>query len=56
MWIVFDWHCTIAYGPFNTKEEGEEWLAKQNIHPEQYEEQEVSILQLIPISEKLQNA
>lgn len=46
MFIVFDWNKTEAFGPFDTKAAAEDWLAKQGILLGQYEDQEVSIMEL----------
>lgn len=45
-WIVIDWHHTEVFGPFFTKDEAEDWLAKQGIHIGEYADQEVSVTQL----------
>ena len=55
MFAVHDSNKERIYGPFNTKEEAEEWLAKQGIYVGQYEMQEVSILPLYATSEKLED-
>ena len=53
MWIVVDWNNTKHFGPFQTEDEAEEWLAKQGIMLGQYEDQEVSVTRLAPLTEQL---
>ena len=55
MFVVVDWHKTKLYGPFETKEAAEDWLAEQGILDGQYEDQEVSICALRPQTEKLED-
>lgn len=54
MWIVVDYNKTKCFGPFQTKDEAEEWLAKQGIPLGQYEDQEVGVTELRPITEQLE--
>lgn len=54
MWIVTDWHKTKFFGPFNSKNDAEEWLAKQGVMLGQYESQEVSVNELRPTTEILE--
>lgn len=51
--IVFDWANTQAYGPFPSRSAAEDWLAAQNILLGQYKDNQVSIIPLSSIHEKL---
>lgn len=51
--IVFDWAKTQAYGPFPSMSAAEDWLAAQQILLGQYEDNEVSIMSLLSINERL---
>ena len=53
MFIVFDWHDTKAYGPFETKDGAENWLAGQGIFIGQYDDNEVTINSLCPVTDRL---
>lgn len=52
--IVFDWHKNSAFGPFPSKTAAEDWLMGQDIPPDKYTENEVSIMPLCSITEKLE--
>ena len=54
MFIVFDWNKTKAFGPFETQDQAEDWLASLGIGLGSYEDQEVSVMKLSPITEKLE--
>lgn len=51
--IVFDWAKTQAYGPFPSLSAAEDWLAAQQILIGQYEDNDVSIVPLFSVNEKL---
>lgn len=54
MWIVVDWTKTKFFGPFQSKLEAEEWLAKQGIYASQYGDNDVSINELSPKTERIE--
>jgi len=49
---VVDRNTTSFYGPFITMREAEEWLARQDIYEEQYDQQEVSINYVRPFTDR----
>ena len=51
--IIYNHADGVAFGPFNSQNDAEEWLAKQEIYVDQYHDQEVEITEFRPITEKL---
>ena len=52
--VVVDWHLTKIYGVFPSKVMAEDWLMDQDITPDKYDDNEVSILPLFATTEKLE--
>ena len=55
MFIVVDWNYTEFFGPFQTKDEAEDWLASKGIHIGEYDNQEVSINTVQPTTATLKD-
>jgi hypothetical protein len=53
VWVVIDHYNDVPYGPFDTKEAAEDWLANQGIPLGQYMDQDVSVDQVRPTTERI---